>query len=65
MCIRLKDGIRLGLYESFFLGCSDIKLMYRILCELLAIDPNDSSLTTVLNRLLKYMRKYFHKIFPR
>ena len=65
MCILLKDGIRLGLHESFFLGCSDRKLVYRILCGLLPRDPNDSSLAAHLNRLLKYMRKYFDKLLTR
>ena len=60
----IANGIRLGLHESF-LGCSGSKLMYRILCSLMPINPNDSSLATQLNRLLKYMRKYFDKLLPR
>ena len=60
----IANGIRLGLHESF-LGCSGSKLMYRILCSLMPINPNDSSLAVQLNRLLKYMRKYFDKLLTR
>lgn len=65
MYILLKNGIRLGLHKSFFLCCSDSKLVYQILCGLLPIDPSDNSSAAQLNRLLKYMRKYFEKLLPR
>lgn len=46
-------------------GSSHSKLVYYILCGALVIDPNDDSEPAKLNRLLKYIRKYFDKLLPK
>lgn len=65
MCVLLKEAIRLGLSKSFFQGSSDSNLVYHVLCGALAIDPIDDSESAKLNRLLRYMRKYFDKFLPK
>jgi hypothetical protein len=65
MCVLIKEAIRLGIYKSFFQGSSDSNLVYHVLCGELVIDPTNDSESAKLNRLLRYMRKYFDKLLPK
>jgi hypothetical protein len=41
--------------------------VYKILCgtPLIEIDPNDNDRAVKVNKLLKYMRRYFNNLLPR
>ncbi|PAN38066.1 hypothetical protein PAHAL_7G143800 [Panicum hallii] len=67
MWILLKEAMRMGLQNSSFQACSDSSQVYKILCGtlLIEIEPNDNDGAAKVNKLLKFMRRYFNNLLPR